>query len=725
MKKSSFLTLFLLLITTALAADRPEKLPALGASRPEKDKVLPNDCGTYRGIEEDILARHQFMSAVAKAKLPTSQTRDIGNIAIIEDDGFLIYEDADGLHINDGAVSNRFYQTHPDSFDFITMFRNFDADMFGFAYHFQVQNDIFGIGRPIFDNSSGMGSAGRLQGFTNQNDINYQVDDPHFHMYRIYSTMTGMLHETMHQWAAFLDNPNQVVNQSHWYSFCHTKSNWGDSTTSAMEGYIWTDNGGGDYQGYAYANGLFPLDLYVMGLYDPAQVPDIWYLKNPTVTSPTNIYVPPYYALPIELHATGTPNLLSIDNIIDSNGVRFPDTSDSQKAFNMAFILVVKNGEVPKGEELARIERFRQEFEEYFYASTESLATMNTSLFGSNPLEIVTLELRGAALGYPYAESVYAVGGTKPYSWSQIGSLPSGVSFADGFISGTPTATGSYPVTFIAVDAASQDDTVNLVLTVSDTGQSEIVINELELWERYNVGAGIELYNKGDSAVQLDNWVLEVNGVNGRITYTIPAGTYLAPTDYLVLLESAGTNTSSRLFIGEDIAWRYNGSGFCSLKDDGGIGVDFIRFGTSTEPPPSGTSWSGTNPIVTGEFHNLVRDSLSTDTDNSINWVECNGNLGRRNLCAASACVAKPGDANASNTITLADAIAIVNYIFSKPGCNPVPLCWLSGLLCRGDVNGNLTVTLGDAIYLVNYIFNIPGGPWTPLPSGTCCQPVP
>ena len=92
------------------------------------------------------------------------------------------------------------------------------------------------------------------------------------------------------------------------------------------------------------------------------------------------------------------------------------------------------------------------------------------------------------------------MGGTKPYSWSQIGSLPSGVSFADGFISGTPTATGSYPVTFIAVDAASQDDNVNLVLTVSDTGQSEIVINEIELWERYNVGAGIELYNKADSA---------------------------------------------------------------------------------------------------------------------------------------------------------------------------------------------------------------------------------
>lgn len=724
MKKLTFLTLFSLLTTTVFAADRPEKLPPLGASRPEKDKVLPNDCGTYRGIEQDILARHQFMSAVAKAKLPTSQTRDVGNIAIIEDDGFLIYEDSDGLHINDGAVSNRFYQTHPDNFDFITMFRNFDADMHGFAYHFNVRNNIYGIGLPIFNYTGYMGSAGRLKGFSNQNDINYQVDDPHFHMYRIHSTMTGMLHETMHQWAAFLDNPNQVVNSSHWYSFCHTKSSWGDSTTSAMEGYNWTDNGGGDYQGYAYGNGLFPLDLYVMGLYDPVQVPDIWYLQNPTVTSPTNIFVPPYYALPIELHATGTPDSLSIWDIVSANGFREPDTSDSQKAFNMAFILVVKNGEIPKGEELARIERIRQEFEEYFYASTESLATMNTSLFGSNPLEIVTLELRGAALGYPYAESVYAVGGTKPYSWSQIGSLPSGVSFADGFISGTPTATGSYPVTFIAQDAASQADTVNLVLTVSDTGQSEIVINELELWERYNVGAGIELYNKGTQAMDLIGWTVEVNGIDGLISYTLPSAV-LAPDNYLVLLESAGINTSSRLFIGEDIGWITGGSGFCALKDDLGNGIDFVRFGTSTQVPPSGTFWTGPNPVVTGEFHNLVRDSLSSDTDNSNDFVECNGNLGRKNLCGPALCVAKPGDANASNTITLADAIAIVNYIFTKPGCNPAPSCWLSGLVCRGDANGSMTVTLGDAIYLVNYIFNKPGGPWTPLPSGTCCQPVP
>jgi PKD repeat protein len=88
----------------------------------------------------------------------------------------------------------------------------------------------------------------------------------------------------------------------------------------------------------------------------------------------------------------------------------------------------------------------------------------------------------------------------------------------------------------------------------------------------------------------------------------------------------------------------------------------------------------------------------------------------------AAACVAMPGDANASGTYTLGDAIAMVNYIFGKPGCSPTPLCWLSGLLCRGDWNASNSVTLGDVIQAVNYLFNKPGGPWTPVPTGVCCQ---
>jgi len=716
------------------------------------------DCGTYPGIEQYIMARHLEAKALGQAKVAAFQTRDIGNIAILEDDGTLIFNYSSGLSIDDIAVAQAFYQTHPDSFDFITMFRNFDAAMFGFAHHHSVKNEVLGIGLGLFDNTSSYGSSGRLQGFADQNDINYQVDDPHYHMYRIHSTMTGMLHETMHQWAAFLNNQNQLVNSAHWYSFSDTKSNYGDSTTSSMEGYMWTDIGGNEYQGYAFGDGLSPLDLYVMGLYDTSQVPDRWYLEDPMVVAPNNIVVPLFYALPINLIATGTPQTLSIQDIVAANGLRTPTPTSSQKAFNMAIILVVKNGEVPKGEEIARIEKIRKEFEDYFYVSTGGLATMNTSLYGSNTMEIVSNELRGSALGYSYNENVYAVGGTEPYNWTLQGTLPSGLTFntSSGIISGTPGEIGSFPLKFKVQDSGAQEDSIDLVLTVSDTGSSPVVINELELWERYNVGAGIELYNKGNKSVDLTNWVLEMNGVSGRIIYTIPSGVILPPQSYLVLLESSGINTSRRLFIGQDIAWIYFGGGFCALKDDNGNGVDFVRFGNSFEPPPAGTSWSGTNPVILGAYHNLVRDSLSTDTDKSKDFVECNGNLGRKNLCAKvlniapildgiGAKVVSEGsnltfrvhafDSNGDVIILKAENLPTnSNFVDSGNGAGSFsfsPDTSQSGVYnvsfmasdgelddtllvqitvndCTakaGDANSNSQVNLGDIIYLVNFVF--------------------
>ncbi len=82
-----------------------------------------------------------------------------------------------------------------------------------------------------------------------------------------------------------------------------------------------------------------------------------------------------------------------------------------------------------------------------------------------------------------------------------------------------------------------------------------------------------------------------------------------------------------------------------------------------------------------------------------------------------------PGDANASGNYTLADVIAIVNYVFNKPGCTPQPLCWLSNLLCRGDWNATGNITLSDVIQAVNYVFSKPGGPWDPVSSDICCIP--
>ena len=61
-----------------------------------------------------------------------------------------------------------------------------------------------------------------------------------------------------------------------------------------------------------------------------------------------------------------------------------------------------------------------------------------------------------------------------------------------------------------------------------------------------------------------------------------------------------------------------------------------------------------------------------------------------------------PGDVNCNNSVTNADIITLVNYVF-KGGIPPCPC------IAAGDINCNGTITSADIIALVNYVFK--GGP--------------
>ncbi len=65
------------------------------------------------------------------------------------------------------------------------------------------------------------------------------------------------------------------------------------------------------------------------------------------------------------------------------------------------------------------------------------------------------------------------------------------------------------------------------------------------------------------------------------------------------------------------------------------------------------------------------------------------------------------GDADATNLITISDAVRIINYIFGG-GASPAPLM-------SGDANCTGTVNISDAVFLISYIFA--GGP---APCATC-----
>jgi Putative Ig domain len=88
------------------------------------------------------------------------------------------------------------------------------------------------------------------------------------------------------------------------------------------------------------------------------------------------------------------------------------------------------------------------------------------------PISITTTSLPSGTQGTTYSKSLIATGGTAPFVWSiTSGALPAGLSLNanTGLISGTPTASGSFPISVMVKDssAVQQTATANISFTVA------------------------------------------------------------------------------------------------------------------------------------------------------------------------------------------------------------------------------------------------------------------
>ena len=101
-------------------------------------------------------------------------------------------------------------------------------------------------------------------------------------------------------------------------------------------------------------------------------------------------------------------------------------------------------------------------------AQTASATLALSVAAATSALSITTTSLAAGTTNQPYSASLNATGGGAPYSWSiTSGSLPAGLSLANGVISGTPTASGNFSITVKATDSSSPAQTASSTLALA------------------------------------------------------------------------------------------------------------------------------------------------------------------------------------------------------------------------------------------------------------------
>jgi hypothetical protein len=69
-------------------------------------------------------------------------------------------------------------------------------------------------------------------------------------------------------------------------------------------------------------------------------------------------------------------------------------------------------------------------------------------------VSITTPSIAAGTISVPYTQSFASSGGSGAVTWSETGALPTGVSLAGNTLAGTPTQSGSFPISVTATDAA-------------------------------------------------------------------------------------------------------------------------------------------------------------------------------------------------------------------------------------------------------------------------------
>jgi hypothetical protein len=290
--------------------------------------------------------------------------------------GAVVERFAQANSIDTFAVAKKFYATHPDNYDQILLWTDQPLIRDAFAYELNIKNEVRGIGQDIFDISSLTGSGGALRSLVVMDWLGKYPDDPATKFLGENNTLSVLGQEVGHRWLAYVLFRDRTGTRSgallgrddaHWNFFF-------DSDASVMEGNDIEDLGGGQFRTTDAVKRYSRLDQYIMGAIPPSNVPTFFYVESPNSTKVRGD------APSIGVSFTGTRRDVLVDDIIAVNGPRIPSSNDTAKVHRQAFIYIVSNGRTADSGQIAKLDRFRSQWEAFFAAATENRMTANTRL---------------------------------------------------------------------------------------------------------------------------------------------------------------------------------------------------------------------------------------------------------------------------------------------------------------------------------------------------------
>jgi uncharacterized protein (TIGR03437 family) len=189
--------------------------------------------------------------------------------------------------------------------------------------------------------------------------------------------------EQGHRWLSYISFPgNQTLllgrDDAHWSFFLNIESTTSSAAaprSSSMEGNVWRDNGNGTFTSVNLIDGFSRLDHYVMGLRPASDVPDTFVIANPfnTVFDREDGPRP-------NVTVNGSRQNVTINQVLQANGARNPNSTNAQKNFRAAVVLLTRQGTQASAATLNKITLYRLAWESYFAQSTDFLGAINTGL---------------------------------------------------------------------------------------------------------------------------------------------------------------------------------------------------------------------------------------------------------------------------------------------------------------------------------------------------------